>query len=123
MTTVLLVEEDRIVRTLLRRILDQDHYEVLEAGNATEALDLGSAHPGPIDLLLADAVLPEMTAAELARRMTVLRPQIKAMCMSGYPGEVLCEKGLLDPHMILLEKPFMPETFLEAVRRLLSDEG
>jgi DNA-binding NtrC family response regulator len=123
MTTVLLVEDNEAVRNLLRRVLHHYNYTVLEAENAAEALELSQGHADPIDLLLVDILLPQMPAAELIEQLTAVRPELKVLCMSGYPSETLEEQGLLKPGWAFLQKPFRPDTLLDTVRRLLEPPG
>jgi two-component system cell cycle sensor histidine kinase/response regulator CckA len=83
--TVLVVEEEEEVRALARDVLEMNGYSVLEALDAEDAVRLGEGHPGVIDLLITDVVMPRMSGPELARRLRVRRPALRVLCMSGYP--------------------------------------
>lgn len=85
--TILLVEDEDIVRGLTRKILTQAGYNVLDAGSGEEAIRLWHTHAGPIDLLLTDVVMPEISGKEVADRLLELRPAIRELFMSGYTDE------------------------------------
>jgi FixJ family two-component response regulator len=78
-----------------------------------------NGHPGPVDLLLTDLVLPTASGSELARRLHALRRQIRVLFMSGYPAETIVERGVLEPGAIFLEKPFTPDALAKKVRQAL----
>jgi two-component system cell cycle sensor histidine kinase/response regulator CckA len=115
--TVLLVEDEDAVRRLSRRLLEADGYQVLEAPGGERAIALARSHPGPIDLLLTDVVMPDLKGPEVAARVAKLRPAIQVLYMSGYANVELADLG---PGAVLLQKPFTPETLAakmeEAVR-------
>jgi signal transduction histidine kinase/CheY-like chemotaxis protein len=116
---VLLVEDERPVRTLARRILEQSGYTVLEADSGEKALRLCEDTRGPIHLLLTDMVMPGMNGRELARQVADRRPDIRILYMSGYIDEMI---GAITPHereTCFLEKPFSPDAMVRKVRDLL----
>lgn len=117
MPTLLVVEENDAVRTLLRRVLSP-HYQVLEARDGSQALRVSGTHPRPIDLLLTDALLPDMTADQLAQQLTAVQPAVKVVRMSGYTQERLQEQGVA-PDENFLEKPFTLDQLLLTVRAAL----
>jgi two-component system, cell cycle sensor histidine kinase and response regulator CckA len=118
--TILLVEDDRIVRALAARILKNQGYRLLEAGNGEEALRLIAEQAGEqIDLLLTDVVMPWMSGPELADQMQKLKPQIKVLYTSGYVDDTIAQLGLLEVENTLIPKPFSPETLLHKVRHIL----
>jgi len=117
--TILLVEDEVDVRELAREILEMAGYTVLEAGRGDEALRLCQDSTRPIDLLLTDVVMPQMSGPELARRLLALRPGTKVVYMSGYTDDALGHHGVLDPDIILLQKPFTPETLMQHLRQAL----
>jgi two-component system cell cycle sensor histidine kinase/response regulator CckA len=117
--TVLLVEDEAGVRQLARMALEHNGYTVLEAAEGKEALDLVARHPGPIDLLLTDVVMPRMTGHELAARLTASRPDVKVLFMSGYNDDALLRQRLLGEPSAFLPKPFSPAVLAGTVRRLL----
>jgi two-component system cell cycle sensor histidine kinase/response regulator CckA len=113
--TVLLVEDQEGLRSLLVEILQRHGYSVLPAANGRDALMLAHRHQGRIDLMITDLIMPRMGGRELAERLLQSRPAMKVLYMSGYS-----EKGfVLAPGQMLLAKPFHPETLLRKARELL----
>ncbi len=117
--TVLLVEDEEPVRTLVRTVLERNGYRVLEAPGGPEAIEIAERHEGPINLLLTDVVMPKMSGLELAERLTTLSPQLKVLYISGYAEEVLADRGLSDQGRALLQKPFTPGALTHRLRELL----
>jgi two-component system cell cycle sensor histidine kinase/response regulator CckA len=117
--TVLLVEDEESVRTLVEKVLERKGYRVLLAGNGREALELAAAYDDEIDLLITDVVMPEVGGRELARRIELDRPGIRILYMSGYSEEAVAQHGVLEPGTDFLEKPFTPEVLIERVRLIL----
>jgi CheY-like chemotaxis protein len=120
--TLLLVEDEPSVRQLVRRILVRQGYTVIEASNGGEAMRLVNQHPDPIDLVVTDLVMPGMSGRELVERLTALRGGVKALFMSGYTDDDIVRRGLSEPGMIFLPKPFTAGDLSRAVRQAL-DEG
>jgi PAS domain S-box-containing protein len=116
--TILLVEDDQKVRKLIRLMLLSQGYTVLETEQSADALGVVSKHDGPVDLLLTDVVMPQMSGPELARQVAVLRPGIQVIFMSGYPGGSTSEHGIFDPSFFL-QKPFDTETLAQMLRQVL----
>jgi signal transduction histidine kinase/integral membrane sensor domain MASE1 len=112
--TVLLVEDEDEVRALAREVLEVNGYAVLEAANGGGALQISQRHPGPIHALLTDVVMPQISGKELAQRLSLLRPDLKVLYMSGYTGD-----GVLEPGRAFLQKPFTPEALASKLRDLL----
>ncbi len=117
--TVLLVEDEEVVRSLARRILERQGYTVLEAAEAASALLACSRHAGPIHLLLTDVVMPTTNGRELYGRLAALRPELKVLYMSGYTENVVAHHGVLEPGIEFLQKPFTIETLSRRVREVL----
>jgi PAS domain S-box-containing protein len=117
--TVLVAEDQPAVRSLVRRALEADGYQVLEAGDGVDALRLAEEHDGAVDLLLTDVVMPRMGGRELADRMRAVDPGLRVLYMSGYAEEQIARRGVLDPGTHLLEKPFEPATLKRQVRDAL----
>jgi len=117
--TVLVVEDEPMVRDLVRAILSRQGYEVLEAGRGAEALEVSERHQGPIHLLITDVVMPGMTGPELARRLTAHRPATKVLFMSGYTDDAILHHGVLEPGTEFLEKPFTAGALGGKVRNML----
>jgi CheY-like chemotaxis protein len=116
---VLLVEDEKSVRTLSRSILETYGYTVLEAGSGKEGLDVARDYPQPIHLLLSDIVMPEMGGLDLASRLEVLRPGLRVLYMSGYTDDAVFRHGFLEKGRVFLQKPFTPETLARKVREAL----
>jgi two-component system cell cycle sensor histidine kinase/response regulator CckA len=117
--TVLVVEEDEMVRQLAAHVLRRNGYAVLEAANAGEALLISEKHEGAIDLLLADVVMPRLSGADLARRLKAVRPNLKVLFLTGYPEEAMTQHDLLELPFGTLGKPFTPQALLTEVRETL----
>jgi len=117
--TILLVEDEAAVRLLLRDILESNGYIVLEASRAAEALEASERHGGPIQLLLTDVVMPDISGRKLADRLKTLRPEAKVLYMSGYTDTAIVQHGLLEPGVAFLQKPFTPEALSRRVREVL----
>ena len=117
--TVLLAEDEPLVRILARRVLEQAGYTVLAAGGGAEALETARRHDGPIHLLLTDVVMPEMSGRDLVRRLGELRPDVPVLYMTGYSEEAIARHGVLDPGTALIQKPFTPAALARKVREVL----
>ncbi|OGK89213.1 MAG: hypothetical protein A2X52_09215 [Candidatus Rokubacteria bacterium GWC2_70_16] len=117
--TILLVEDEAEVRQIAHEILTALGYRVLEAGRPAEAVGVLAAHPGPIHLLLTDVVMPEMSGPQLAARLTVERPGLRVLFVSGYTADALGPRGALAPGVALLQKPFTAEALAAKVREVL----
>jgi len=116
--TILLVEDDPAVRGLIRTMLAQEGYNVLEAEDGLEAIQVSGTHPDKIHLLLTDLVMPHCTGRELAERITETRA-IKVLYMSGYPGNTIMHDGVVESDLDLLPKPFTFESLLTKIREVL----
>jgi CheY-like chemotaxis protein len=117
--TILLVEDEEVVRGLIKRILVQAGYTVLDAGGGMEAIRLCCAHPGTIDLLLTDVVLPEISGQEVAQCIMDLRPTIRILYMSGYTDETLIQNVVRDEKVEFIQKPFSWVGLTRKVRQVL----
>ena len=118
--TVLLVEDDELVRDLANRLLKQLGYRVLVAVNGEDALRVAREHDGEkIHLLLADIVMPQMGGKELADQFKILRPDVKVLYTSGYADDAIVHHGALDPGTHFLQKPFSLKTLSHKVRKVL----
>jgi PAS domain S-box-containing protein len=120
--TVLVVEDEAAVRLLVCRTLERQGYRVLLAATPTEALELVTAETGPIDLLLSDVILPEMSGCLMARQIIPNRPAMRVLYMSGYTDETIVRQGIFDRGTPFLQKPFTPEALARKVRGALSCE-
>ncbi|MGH7311895.1 MAG: GAF domain-containing protein, partial [Candidatus Rokuibacteriota bacterium] len=117
--TVLVVEDEEGVRTLTQEILADYGYTVLTAAGPSEALALVARHAGPIDLLLTDVIMPEMSGLDLAQRLQAERAGIRILYMSGYVEHPALDQAALDPEASLLLKPFTAEDLATQVREAL----
>jgi two-component system, cell cycle sensor histidine kinase and response regulator CckA len=117
--TVLLVEDEEGVRSLIQLVLQRNGYKVLEAHNAEEALQMLDSNHGRIHLLLTDLILPRLSGRELAERVNMKRPEIKCLFMSGYTDDSVVKSGILDHQTPFLQKPFSMETLLQKIREVL----
>jgi len=118
--TILLAEDEEGLRKLTRRLLEDNGYTVLEAGLPETAIEIAYRHAGAIHMLLTDMVLPGMTGRDLASKLAVVRPEMKALFMSGYTG--FTPAGLADSEIALLIKPFTRETLLRKMQEALESE-
>jgi PAS domain S-box-containing protein len=117
--TILLVEDEPVLRELVREILGQYEYRVIEAASGVEALKAWDEHNGQIDLLLTDMVMPEgMTGSEVAAQLRKRRPELKVIFTSGYSAEVMGQ-GFSQSDMAFLSKPYLPPQLAQLVRQSL----
>jgi two-component system, cell cycle sensor histidine kinase and response regulator CckA len=117
--TVLVVEDESAVRALVCAALEQHGYTVLQATGGDAALQVSSAHPGPIDLVVTDLVMPGMSGRQLAGQLSQVRPQARVLYMSGYTDDVALRHGLVDRTVPYLQKPFTPAALAQKVREVL----
>ncbi|HEY5281173.1 MAG TPA: response regulator [Polyangia bacterium] len=120
--TILLVEDEEQVRTIVQSILVRQGYRVIVAQNATEALLLCEQHLQTIDLLLTDVVMPHMSGPELARRLLTSRPAMKVLCMSGYTDDSIVRHGVLESGVAFLQKPVTPASLARKIREILDGD-
>ena len=117
--TILLVEDEEAVRNLLHEVLTGSGYRVLVAASGAEALKISRAHPGVLDLLLTDVVMPGMGGREVATALGAERPGLRVLFASGYTAEAIARHGVLEAGMDLIHKPFTPDALLQRVRERL----
>jgi CheY-like chemotaxis protein len=117
--TILLVEDEEAVCSLVRGVLESRGYDVLKTKGANDALEVGERHKKHIHLLLTDVVMPQMSGRELAEHLAPLHPETKVLYMSGYTDHAVVHHGLLDPGTIFLQKPFTPDALARKVREVL----
>ena len=117
--TVLLVEDEDMVRSLARRLLHKNGYHVLEASHGEEALEVDAQHAESIHLLLTDVVMPGMNGPDLAERLVAHRPQIRVVYMSGYTDTIFEDRGILQKGVVFLQKPFSADSLTRKVREAL----
>ena len=119
---ILLVEDEDLVRSLARRVLERSGYVVQEASNGREGLALCEALEGPIDLLFTDVVMPEMGGRELAQGALKLRPELKLLFSSGHTHDVVLKEGI-EHGMAFLPKPYTPAELAQKVRATLDSNS
>jgi signal transduction histidine kinase/CheY-like chemotaxis protein len=117
--TILLVEDDTSVRNLVERVLMSRGYEVLAAEDGAEALRVALDANGGLDLVLTDIVMPEMSGRELVEALQADRPSLRVLYMSGYTDDEIVRRGLHDPSMAFIQKPFTAENLAMQVRKVL----
>ncbi|MGH9824923.1 MAG: response regulator, partial [Blastocatellia bacterium] len=116
--TVLLIEDEEMVRKLASQMLKINGYHVLEARHGGEALLLCEQHKGRIHMMLTDVVMPQMSGRQLADRLRPLHPEMKVMYMSGYTDDVVLQAGL-GAEFAFIQKPFLPDALARKVREVL----
>ncbi len=123
MKTILLVEDEDVLRELLRELLEFKGYSVLEACNGQEAMQVSEAHEGKVDLLLTDVVMPKMSGNDLAEAMRKFHPGLKIIFMSGYTGDSSFSvlEALDGGNVDFLQKPFRMKMLEEKVLEMLKD--
>ena len=119
-TTILLVEDDPVMRRLTRQMLEEQGYSIIEAEDGRSALERAATHRGSIDLVLTDVVMPGVSGPELVLKLMESHPETKFLYMSGYTGELVVDHGLSEG-IALLEKPFTRAALLTTVRTALGD--
>jgi len=118
--TILLVEDEKMVRTLALTILKRQGYNVLDAENGDEAIRIVQEHNGkPIDLLLSDVIMPGMNGRQLWEHLRAQHPEMRVLFMSGYTDETILNEGALPPGIEYIHKPFPPDALVKKVRSML----
>lgn len=117
--TILIAEDDKSVRNLMKNTLENAGYKVISAGDGLDAIRKFKQSNNNIDLLISDAIMPKATGKELYDVAKKLRSDIKALFISGYSGDVIKKKGIDKKSVNFLAKPFIPGTLLNTVRKLL----
>ena len=117
--TILVVEDDKEVRSLAIQILEKQGYRVLDGGQGLEALTFCEKYDEPIQLILTDVVMPGSSGPELVRRIRSVRQDFQVLYMSGYTNEAFVQHGLLEKGEKILQKPFTMETLSRTVREVL----
>jgi CheY-like chemotaxis protein len=117
--TVLLVEDEDMVRKLASELLEESGYIVLEANGGEEAINLGKAHTKPIDLLITDVVMPKLSGKEVADQLRAVHPETKVLFMSGYTDEAIVHHGIVDSGIDFIQKPFSERALAQKIRDVL----
>ncbi|HEX9734313.1 MAG TPA: ATP-binding protein [Thermoanaerobaculia bacterium] len=116
--TVLVVEDNALVRQTAVTLLRAQGYDVLEAAGGPDALRLVEQHEGEIDVLVTDVMMPQMNGKDVAQRLLALRPQLRVLYVSGY-AEVIADQGELEEGIEFLQKPYTSEALIRRVRTML----
>jgi CheY-like chemotaxis protein len=119
--TVLLVEDDEQVRSVITRMLEMIGHRVLAAENGAAGLNVARGFTGRIDLLVTDVVMPWMNGRQLADRLRVIRPEIAVVFISGYTENLVLQRGLVKPGISLLKKPFNQKELAAALETAFRD--
>ncbi len=119
LATILLVEDEESVRELVKRILEQNGYAVLEARDGQEGLEMGRSHPGKINLIISDVVMPRMDGIQMVKQLRSLKRDVCVLFMSGYTDTPLARNTPQRGNTHFISKPFMPNQLLDEVRELL----
>jgi CheY-like chemotaxis protein len=119
--TVLVVEDEDIVRELVCEVLEHQGYNVLCARDGIEALNMAEDYDSEIHLLVTDVIMPHMNGHELAHKLTALRPDMKVLYVSGYSDNDIGDHGTLDPRFELLQKPFTPQVLARKIRDVIRE--
>ena len=117
--TVLLADDDEAIRRIAGIVLESSGYTVLAAQDGDEALQIGRAHPGPIDLLVTNVVMPKMSGRQLAESLAPVHPQMRVLYLSGYTDDAVVRHGVLEAGTAFLQKPFTPGVLARKAREVL----
>jgi CheY-like chemotaxis protein len=117
--TILVVEDEELVRQVTCKMLEMKGYKVMEAASGPAASALSEQHRGAIQLLLTDVLMPEMSGKDLAQHLALRRPEIKVLFMSGHTENAIVHHGVLTPGIAFIQKPFRLETLVHKVREVL----
>jgi two-component system cell cycle sensor histidine kinase/response regulator CckA len=121
--TILLVEDEEMIRGLMCEVLEREGYEVLACADPKEGIDVCLQHSGKIDLLLTDVMMPGMNGRVMANRILEIVPELRVVFMSGYSEQFLLHDGEVDPHLEYLQKPFTLETLTRKLSHVLGKVG
>jgi PAS domain S-box-containing protein len=121
--TVLLVEDDEMVRSLVREALVRTGYKVMDTSDPLEARRLSGSYRGMIHLLITDVVMPKVSGRELAEELRARRGGMKVLYMSGYTDNAIVNTGILQKEVAFLQKPFTPAALTQKVREVLESGG
>ena len=117
--TVLIVEDEDILRNLCVQILEQLGYRVLQARNGPEAIAEAQGYGDRIDLLLTDVVMPGMNGRDLATQLVLHHPEMRVLFTSGYTENAIVHHGVLDDEVSFLGKPYSPSSLAKKIRKVL----
>jgi DNA-binding NtrC family response regulator len=119
--TILLVEDEEMVRALMCEVLEREGYQVLSCCHPQEGIEVSLRHGGHIDLLLTDVVMPGMNGRDMANEILQSLPELRVVFMSGYTEHVLTHEGEVDQKFEYLQKPFTLQTLMRKLERVLGN--
>lgn len=122
-TTILAVDDNPAMRKLILDALEPLGYKVLIAASGQEALEICGTKKQKIDLLLTDVVMPEINGRQLIKKLQSVRPDLKALLMSGYPEDVVGPNNMLEPHLNFISKPFVTATLVQKINQVLEESA
>ncbi len=117
--TVLLAEDEDAIREFTKKMLEEYGYKVITAGSGQEAINEFKAHKDKIQLLLLDVIMPNKNGREAYEEIKKIRPDIKALFMSGYPADIIQKHGIIEKGFAYIEKPASPTKLLRKIREVL----
>jgi CheY-like chemotaxis protein len=117
--TILVIEDAEPLRMLVREVLEDAGYAVIEGGTPHEAIALAEKHLGPIHAVLTDVVMPQASGPEVVAQLMATRAEIRALFMSGYTDDALGDHGVLDPGTNFIQKPFTADALRRRIREVL----
>jgi two-component system, cell cycle sensor histidine kinase and response regulator CckA len=118
---VLVVDDEPTIRRFARRVLTEHEFEVLEADNGAEALEVIHNSGDRLDVVVSDIVMPKLNGVQLLQRLSITHPELPIILMSGYAGPELAQRGIQAPCSVLA-KPFRPEQLVAEVRRCIRSQ-
>jgi CheY-like chemotaxis protein len=121
--TVLVVEDDALVRGLVLSVLKAQGYTLLQAAGGEDALQICEQHPDPIHLVITDVVMPRMSGREVAEAIRMKRPEARVLFMSGYTDDAVLLRGVSSREAAFIQKPFSPSALARKVREMLDAPG
>ena len=121
--TILIVEDDAALLQVTHRSLAGSGYVILAAHGPVEAIQISDNHLGPIHLMVTDVIMPGMSGAQLAARLSPLRPEMKVLYVSGYTDDTIVHHGVLAAGLSFLQKPFSPKTLARKVSEVLASKS
>jgi CheY-like chemotaxis protein len=117
--TILVVEDNNLLRPIIAEMIEPYGYTVLVAADGVEALAVAAQHPGTVDLLLTDVVMPRLNGRELAERLLEKRPETKVLFSSGYPSDTVVQTGIAEARVAFIQKPYIAGDLLAKIRAVL----
>ncbi|MBU0730925.1 MAG: response regulator [Proteobacteria bacterium] len=117
--TILVVEDDPTIRTLIADSLQPKGFNVLGASGGSEAMDLARKYKGEIDVLLIDVIMPDMNGPEVAEQLRLIRPEAKTLFMSGYTDDIIEQYGILHPDVQFIQKPLIFKLLMSKIQEIM----